>query len=66
MSEINRKTINRKRINRVELSDEQKKKLEDMKKFLRSNSDNEDEYEIQKLAAFGYTVKALVDELFED
>lgn len=66
MSEINRKSINRKNINQVELSDEQMKKIEDIRKALRSNSDNEDEYEIKKLAVFGYTVKALVDELFED
>ena len=53
-------------IKQIELTEEQKAKIKEIKQVIYENSNNEEHYEIQKLTVLGYAVKEMVDELFSD
>ena len=51
-------------IKQVELTDEQKEQLEEIRQALHENCRNEEDYQIKKMTILGYAVKEIVQELF--
>ena len=51
-------------IKQVELTEEQKKKIQKIRQTLYEDCKTEEEYEIKKMAVFGFAVKELAEELF--
>lgn len=49
-------------IKQVELTEEQKKKIEKIRQTLYEGCKTEEEYEIKKMAVFGYVVKEFVED----